>query len=61
MLGSAVKMCDYCPTLIFSKLLVPATVHTGTTHPRTVEVSGISTTMDEFYFTTDEKKILENC
>ena len=30
-------------------------------HPRTAETSGIFTTLDEFYFTTSEKKILENC
>jgi hypothetical protein len=28
---------------------------------RTAEASGIFTTLDEFYFTTAEKKFLENC
>ena len=30
-------------------------------HPRTAEATGIFTTTDEFYFTTAEKKLLENC
>jgi hypothetical protein len=30
------------------------------THPRTAEASGIFTTLDELYFTTAEKKVLEN-
>jgi hypothetical protein len=30
-------------------------------HPRTAEASGILPHLDELYFTTAEKKILENC
>jgi hypothetical protein len=30
-------------------------------HPRTAEASGILPQLDEFYFTTAEKKLLKNC
>jgi hypothetical protein len=49
-------VCMLVPNL--SVLIVAFRV---TYHSRTTKVSGVFTTTDEFYFSTSEKTILENC